>query len=163
MPSTYDKIASTTFSSPSAGITFSSIPATYTDLRLVFSGRSNGYAAIRFNNASGAFYTNTGIRENSGNTQTSQTYLYAGFTTFGLGSGEPVLSTFDIMGYASENYKVCITKTSMDYNSSQVVAFRGIGAWRADTAPIDTITFSSGDGGSNLILGTLTLYGIRAA
>ena len=161
MPVTYEVIATNTFSSASSGITFSSIPATYTDLRLVFAGRSNGYAAIRFNGSSSG-YCHSGIYGDTGNNGISQSYAIAGLTTFGLGTGEPVLATFDIMGYTTSNHKVCITKLSADFNSAQKMAFRGITAWR-NTSAITSLVFSSGDGASNLLLGTVTLYGIKAA
>ena len=161
MATTYEVIGTNTFSSASSGITFSSIPATYTDLRLVFTGRSDGYAAVRFNGSSSG-YTHVGIYSDTGGNGVSQSYGIAGLTTFGLGTGEPVLATFDIMGYATSNHKVCITKLSADYNSAQKIAFRGIMAWR-NTSVINSITFSSGDGAANLVSGTLTLYGIKAA
>ena len=41
MPATYEPIATTTLGSAATNITFSSIPATYTDLRLVLVARSD--------------------------------------------------------------------------------------------------------------------------
>jgi len=161
MASTYEVIGTNTFTSASAGITFSSIPQTYSDLRLVFRGKSNGYAAIRFNaNSSG--YCHVGIYNDNGDNGVSQSYAYAGLTSFGLGTGQPVLATFDIMGYTTSNYKVCLTKLSADFNYSQKMSFRGITAWR-NTSAITSLVFSSGDGTSNLISGTVSLYGIKAA
>jgi hypothetical protein len=160
MPVTYEVIGTNTFSSASAGITFSSIPQTYSDLRLVFTGRSNGYAAVRFNeNSSG--YCHVGIYGGVGNNGVSRSYGYAGLTTFGLGTGEPVLSTFDIMGYTTARHKVCITKTSADFNSAQAITFRGITAWR-NTAAINSITFYANTYGFNAG-SNFTLYGIASA
>ena len=42
MPATYTLIASNTLSSAAASVTFSAIPATYTDLVLRYSARSDG-------------------------------------------------------------------------------------------------------------------------
>jgi len=59
MPSTYTPIATNTLASVSTGVTFSSIPSTYTDLVLVINYRLDGTGtgaagALRFNSDSGS-------------------------------------------------------------------------------------------------------------
>ena len=67
MPSTYEPIATTTLGSTAATITFSSIPATYTDLRIALVGSLSGggnYGNLRFNSDSGSNYSVTILRGN---------------------------------------------------------------------------------------------------
>jgi len=68
MAATYELIASNTLGSSAASVTFSAIPATYTDLVLKWSGRSS---------TAGTGYQNTKVTLNglSSGTLTSQTWL----------------------------------------------------------------------------------------
>ena len=61
MASTYEKIASYTLTSTSTGVTFSSIPATYTDLNLVLNikGSTDSIPAIRLNSDTAYNYSYT--------------------------------------------------------------------------------------------------------
>ena len=61
MPTTYEPIATQTLGSAAATITFSSIPATYTDLRLVLVGTSTISAnpKINFNSDTATNYSQT--------------------------------------------------------------------------------------------------------
>lgn len=66
MPATYSLITATTLTSPTATITFSSIPSTYTDLVIHLSGRTTrattfDYINLRVNNNSSSIYTSTEI------------------------------------------------------------------------------------------------------
>jgi glycosyltransferase involved in cell wall biosynthesis len=56
MPATYEPIATTTLGSAAASITFSSIPATYTDLRLVIVGNLSSFHLNFIKNESNIFY-----------------------------------------------------------------------------------------------------------
>jgi hypothetical protein len=64
MPATYTLISSNVLSSSAASVTFSAIPATYTDLVLRISGRSDAASTqdsvrIRFNGNSSSIYSRT--------------------------------------------------------------------------------------------------------
>jgi hypothetical protein len=63
MAPTYEPIATTTLGTAAASITFSSIPATYTDLRLVVVAKAVSASTldVRFNNDSGTNYSKTEI------------------------------------------------------------------------------------------------------
>jgi hypothetical protein len=56
MAITYEPIATTT-SSGGGNISFTSIPATYTDLFLSFVGDTGGITYLRYNNDSGSNYS----------------------------------------------------------------------------------------------------------
>ena len=67
MPATYEPIQTTTLGSAAASYTFSSIPSTYTDLKLVITGTSVGaYADIdlRFNSDTATNYSWTALAGN---------------------------------------------------------------------------------------------------
>jgi hypothetical protein len=170
MATTYEKIASTTLASATTTITFSSIPSTYTDLRLVitFKTTSDG-DSIRgyFNSDTGnGNYSMTGLQGNgsaaSSYRQTNYNYLLLGDWRINGGSSTyPQLVTLDIFSYAGSTYKTLLNTTSSDYNGSGGV-FREVWMWRS-TAAITTLTLPI-SGTNNLAIGTsATLYGIKAA
>jgi hypothetical protein len=76
MAPTYELIASNTLGSAAASVTFSAIPATYTDLVVKLSGRSNNatdYETIKvtFNNNTSSIYSTTRLILDSTGTITS--------------------------------------------------------------------------------------------
>jgi len=87
MASTYTLISSNVLSSSAASVTFSSIPATYTDLVLRLSTRTDsasptGTLKINFNNDSTTLYSFTRIRADgataSSGSSTGDAYSYGG-------------------------------------------------------------------------------------
>jgi hypothetical protein len=166
MPITYDNIATTTLSSAAATITFSSIPATYTDLRLVFIGTAsastNGY--IRFNSDSGTNYSRTSLT-GDGSGVYAQRATNVTFVTMtvnnAINTTIPTLRTADIFSYAGSTNKTVLTTEASDLNGSggSVVVVQ---LWR-NTSAINQIELST-TGGANYSAGTtVTLYGIKNA
>ena len=163
MPATYEKIATTTLGSNTADITFSSIPSTYTDLRVVLVGTSVSAVSctLRFNSDSSALYSNTTLRGNgtsasSGNSTggTGISINAAGFSTT-----IPSFISVDVFSYAGSTNKTCLITCSSDYNGSGETESR-VGLYRSTTA-ISTITINNS---SNFKTGTTaTLYGILKA
>lgn len=165
---TYEPIATTTLTSVSA-ITFSSIPSTYTDLRLVLVGRNERAStstnvAMRFNSDTGTNYSHTFIDGNgttaSSGRGTSATNISLYFTPgTTVASGIFSLITVDIFSYAGSTYKTTLGTNSFDLNGSGNVRDI-VGLWRSTSAitQIDlTVT-------NNFSIGTTaTLYGIKAA
>jgi hypothetical protein len=175
MPATYEPIATTTLGSAAATITFSSIPATYTDLRLVLvaiAGASgNGYVpALRFNSDTGTNYSTTelsgqGSSASSART-TSSAFLSAGANSSGAGMSTtiPQLFTFDVMSYAGSTNKTVLISSAGDQNGSGYTLAE-VGLWR-DTTAINSIVISRSIAGgtTNFATGTTaTLYGIKNA
>jgi len=162
---TYESIATTTLSSAAANITFSSIPSTYTDLRLVIAGGfgtagGGGNATIvRFNSDTGSNYSATFIY---GDGSTAASFRSTSVTSIGIGlsnSTQVQLSTMDIFSYAGSTYKTALAEWSGDTNGSGQVR-RNVGLWRS-TSAITTILINNAD---NFASGTTaTLYGIKAA
>lgn len=167
MAVTYEPIATTTLGSANSTITFSSIPATYTDLRLVFTAKitTGGFdALLTFNNDNAGNYANVlcytlgagGAASSSANT--GQTYITLDF--LGLDSNTPKLFTIDIFSYAGSTNKTMLRTASETLTSSGLVG-TAASLWK-NTAAISTIKIVTGS--STFTAGTTaTLYGIKAA
>lgn len=166
MAVTYKKIASVTVGSGGAAtIAFSSIPSTYTDLKILLSGRTT------FSGVSTAFR----LYFNADTTSANYTYrvLYAVPTTVGSESGNfkihytngdtGTASTFGnteiyIPNYTSSNAK-SVHSDSLSENNATANGM-GLNAYLwSGTAVIDTVTLSL-ETGSFKEFSTATLYGI---
>lgn len=163
---TYEPIATTTLGSAASTITFSSIAASWTDLRLVFTGTSaNGTNfTVRLNNDSAANYSSTyvagqGTAAQSGRF-TNATEIYPALSL----STTPQMYTLDIFSYAGSTYKTFLLQESADKNGSGYVS-RFVCLWRS-TAAITSINITGlyGTAPNTFAIGTTaTLYGIKAA
>lgn len=169
MAATYEPIATTTLGSAASSITFSSIPSTYTDLRLVLvptAGSGTGVAQIQFNSDTGANYSRTWITGNgtaaSSSSNTGSSYIALNTTAFN--NSYPMMSITDIFSYAGSTYKTVLSSNNQDYNGSGATN-AVVGLWRSTSAitRIDIIHSKSGLGESYATGTTATLYGIKAA
>ena len=162
MPSAYFPIASVTLTASTASVTFSSIPATYTDLVLVadyLSTPSADAMYIRFNGDSAGNYsrtqlygTGTASGTNRASNESSIPALYAGTST-------RVNSIIEIMNYANTTtYKTVLYK--LDDTSLNIL--RGVGIWRKTPEAINTILIQNNTN-SFTANSTFSLYGIKAA
>jgi len=163
MATTYEKIATTTLGSNTANITFSSIPATYTDLRVVCVATGSGNFGARLNGDTGTNYSHTDLI-GSGSTASSyrpgsqQAYMVIDNALNGLGS-TPQLYTLDIFSYAGSTKKTTLVTANEDNNGSGYVSYQ-VYLWNS-TAAINSVTVL---GSSTLNTGTTaTLYGILKA
>jgi hypothetical protein len=159
MASTYQLINSSTISTATNSLTFSSIPATYTDLILVANGVSVSVYNwnMQFNGDTGNNYSDTGLSGNgssaSSGRDTSQPYMWLGAVTSTQGA-----TIFQIMNYANTTTNKTVLCRS-NYDATGVSA--NVGLWRS-TAAINSITISYNS--AMLQTGsTFTLYGIKAA
>jgi len=156
---TYEPIATQTLASAAATITFSSIAASWTDLRLIITAIGTaGNITITYNSDTATNYSQTILTGNgtaaSSSRLTSQTGI---FTTTGSISSTPTLMTMDIFSYAGSTNKTALSVFSGDLNGSGNV-YDVVSLWRSTSAitRLDlTASFSSGT--------TATLYGIKAA
>jgi len=165
MPTTYEKIATTTLGSANSTITFSSISSAYTDLRLVFNGSpvSSTYLKMQFNsdtatNYSWTYLSGSGSAANSGS-GTSSTFILAAAQS-SSSSAYPSLSSIDIFSYAGSTFKTVLTSYAGDYNGSGLVN-ANVSLWRS-TSAINTITIFYNTG-NIAASSTATLYGILKA
>lgn len=166
MATTYDLIASQTLGSSAASITFSSIAASWTDLRLVLtaiSGSSNTAPVLTFNNDTGTNYSVTTFNGNGASTysssQTSASNIYPNYTVGFINTTYFALYDFNIFSYKESNYKTVLVANSGDKNGSGNSTF-AVGLWR-NTAAITSLTITVG---TTMASGTTAqLYGIKAA
>ena len=169
MTATYDCIATNLLTSPASSITFNSIPATYTDLRVVVTGTltvSTSTLQARFNGDTATNYCmNTVLGSGSvtaGTDYTNSAQIY--FSPWGAAqfqTGDQVnLGTMDIFSYAdTSKYKTAMVAVAARGASAGGVSF-GTGMWLS-TAAITSVLVKPG--GNQLATGTrATLYGIKA-
>lgn len=164
--STEIAIATTTLSSAQSTITFSSIPSTYTDLRLVIVGypvTDLSTFQIRYNGISTTTYSFTSLYGNGSSaassrlTSSNAIYIGDGFSV-GDKNTQPHLYTVDIFSYAGSTYKTNLSTYSGDVNGSGVVNTT-VGLWQSTNA-ITSIAVSLNVGGNIAAGTTATLYGI---
>lgn len=170
MPATYEPIATTTLGSAAANITFSSIPATYTDLRLVLVSRSTRSNTVdplivQFNGDTASNYSYTNLRGTGSVATTGRASSQTSFVlkTVGDTTGANIfgLQTVDVFSYAGSTNKTVLVKSDWDYNGGGEVETE-VALWRS-TAAITSILVASVVA-SNLAAGTrATLYGILKA
>jgi hypothetical protein len=169
MAVTYIKIGSTVTvgSGGSSSIAFSSIPATYTDLIVKFSGRTNYTGApndgvkLAFNGSTSNFTTRFIFGNGSvANSNTSTDYT-AGVT----GSNSTTASTFGsgeiyIPNYAGAENKSVIVDTVTEDNATNALQLIGATNWSI-TSAITSITLTTSFGTLWNEFSTASLYGIK--
>lgn len=166
MAKTYEPIATQTLASATATVTFSSIAATYTDLRLIITAKDgssslSGAALLRFNSDSSTNYSFTNLYgdgttagSSRASSQTSGDILVTGNSASNFG-----ISTVDIFNYANTTtFKTFISRG----NTVEAFTNARVYLWRKTPEAINTISLTSGTSNWN-IGSTFTLYGIKAA
>jgi hypothetical protein len=165
MPATYEPIASTTLSGTSATISFTSIPGTYTDLRLILVAKFNAdnrEVRMTFNSDTGSNYSRTFIQADGSSASSfrSSNRTNLDIISNGGSSAQFSLTTIDIFSYAGSTNKTCLYRGSLDQNGSGTVN-ACVGLWRS-TSAITSITMTTS---SDLLVAgtTATLFGIKSA
>lgn len=165
MAVTYEPIATTTLTSAVTTITFSSIPSTYTDLRLVWTGISTTDGqnlGLKFNSTSSGY----SVIELTGNGTSALSSRLTGATQFYLNSAGAISSTWpalydiNIFSYAGSKYKTSLVSFLSNKNSVAGNSSKSVSLWQNTNAitTIDIICTSTMKVGT-----TATLYGIKAA
>lgn len=164
MPSAQVALATITLGSAQSTVTFSSIPATYRDLRLVITTKNvttQGYLGLQFNGDTGSsayYYVQMG---GSGSAASSSVLSPSDGVTaiyvYPLGTTDATNAVVDIMDYSVTDKHKSVLSRSNDA-SANVTALAG--RW-ANTAAITTLRFWTGSGswGSG---STFSLYGIAS-
>jgi hypothetical protein len=172
MPNTMTLISATTVGSGgTAGVTFSSIPQTYTDLLLKISYRSdrtspNDYLRVKFNSATTGFIDRN-INQSGGTSTASEnnnatTYAFM----YGLNGNTATASTFGSIDMYIPNYSTAMIKTwwsdSITANNATFTQSALTGGKWNDTAAITELYIASHDT-AKIILehSSIYLYGIK--
>jgi hypothetical protein len=160
MTKTYEKIATTTLGSAAATVTFSSIPATYTDLVLIISGAKtntgNSDVYWQANSDTSSLYSQTSLYGNgsaAGSDRGSGTYARNGR----IGSDRSN-SILNFQNYANTNvFKTCISRG----NTAGYLVITNVGLYRSTNA-ISSLTLGLADGDTYVSGTVFTIYGIKA-
>jgi hypothetical protein len=172
MADTYTLISSVTVGAGGAAtIGFTSIPSTYTDLKLVVSVRTteaNWYSNIllNFNGSSSANYSFLRFIGIGGGTSTdgpftSQTTIYAGETDGSTATSNTFgNSDIYITNYTGSTYKAISIDKALENNSSSNNILGFVAALWSNTSAINSITLTPASG--NFVqYSTAYLYGIK--
>ena len=169
MPTTYQLISSNTLSTTAASVTFSAIPATYTDLVLRASIRTDAGSPnvlLRFNGATTSFsdtaIRGTGSAVNSLTNTAASNYNYGGIAN-GTSS---TTSTFTSLEWYIPSYTISQNKPSSvisAYENNGTTAYlTAVANLWSSTAAITEVLITQGSG--NLASGSsFYLYGISNA
>ena len=169
MAITYEPIATANGDGSATTITFSSIPATYTDLKIIIRATSTGSGqyvspAIRFNSDTGANYGSTVLWGDGASTGSYRantgTSFYASPTQVGVQNLYPCTGIVDVLSYAGSTFKTSLVVGSVDSNGSGS-SERLVTCWR-NTAAITTVAVIS-QGSAFSTSTVMTIYGIKAA
>jgi hypothetical protein len=152
---TYKPLATVTLGSATASVVFSSIPATYRDIIIVFDGGttiSDGVGA-RFNGDTGNNYSAVRM---TGSSAGAISDSFSGISRIIQTAGDVDMFVSQVMDYsATDKHKTVLTRSSISTNVT------GIAARWANTAAITSITVFSP--GSTIASGaTISLYGVIA-
>lgn len=170
MPTTYEPIASTTVGSNTSSVTFSSIPSTYTDLKLIIVANdgdngNGGVLSLQFNGDAGSNYS-TIFRRGDGSTSSQGQFSSFPYAHLGSLSGASGFWSFyecDILSYRAAVGKRVLTKTQSDRDGNGIVDYN-VSSWRNNTA-ITSLTIQSNNAPTRTLqVGTtISLYGILRA
>ena len=167
MASTYEKVSTQTLGSAAASVTFSSIPATYTDLVIIINGSTtaNADTILQFNGAT-TNYSNLSVIGN-GTSATSiffgtgsayvpnPTGIYIDTVNTGTGIFQYIVN---VMNYANTTtFKSILSRFGAAGTGTEATVgmYRSTSAISSATISVPGTTFVTGS--------TFTLYGIKAA
>jgi len=165
MPATYEPISTQTLGSAVATVTFSTIPATYTDLVLVYEAGNSGNiydgTFARFNSDTGSNYSWTYLLGN-GSSAISGRESSVTRTGAGASGASRGMSIIQLMNYANTTtYKTILTRRSVVDAAGNSMGAE-VGLWRS-TAAISSVELTVQSGTNFDVGSTFTLYGIKAA
>ena len=162
---TYVPIATYTATGSVSTYTFSSIPATYTDLILVSNlstAASTGNPSIRFNGDTAANYSFTTLYGNGTTASSARdsalTYLYFAVAT-SLDTTYTENLIVQIQNYSNTTtYKTLLARV----NKASAGVEATVGLWKATPAAINSLTIFTHNGQNFSSTSTFSLYGILA-
>ena len=170
---TYNLLASTVLSTGQGTITFSSIPATYTDLVLRFSARSatadvQDTVYVRFNSNTSLVYSRTRVQGNgatitSANNSSTDTVQFTGGTTGATATANTFGSSeVYVPSYLAPQFKQIGVVNTQETNATTAYMGFTAGLWQ-NTTPVTSInlTLASNDGVTQFVAGSsFYLYGV---
>ena len=175
MPATYTLISSNVLTSSAASVTFSAIPATYTDLVVRVSARNAGTAnaypsimRVRLNSDTSSLYSSTylyGQDGTAGSFSESNTDRIGAYASNSNTSTSNTFSNVEIYipSYtASQNRPVSVNGAAEINATTANINAASAGLYRSTTA-VSSITLSSGNSQDFVSGSSFYLYGISNA
>jgi hypothetical protein len=168
MPTTYDLIASSTLTTTANTISFTSIPQTYTDLKLIVSSRCDYAAAVSFyriyvNSTGGA--ANYGRAWAESNTSTvsgsmvAQTDpFYYAMQTYGTSASANLFDSSEF--YFGDYTRANFAKSWVSLNSTYYYSYTAAGHWNDDPA-ITNLYVVCGNSANFVANSSFYLFGIK--
>lgn len=160
MPATYEPIATANGTGSSGVVTFSSIPATYTDLIVASNiiGDANSAVRIRLNgdttDSNYSYILLYGTASVAGSTNNTASQIYIGHAN----TSTPNASVISLNNYSNTTtFKTVLSRGNQVNQFVSAV----VGLWR-NTAAINSVTIVM-DSGNFTTGATFTIYGIKAA
>ena len=161
MATTYEKIATANGTGSSGTITFTSIPGTYTDLRIIsnysLTGGSSNF--LTFNNNTSAIYSERNL-DGDGTVAESSNRVDQTKIVLLSASTDRTFHAIDVLNYTSSKYKNCLITQSINTLYGRIRQTVGL---FQDTSAITRLDFTLGNPESFTSNSTFTLYGIKAA
>ena len=169
MANTYEAISTVTVGSGGAAtINFTSIPATYTDLKIVLSVRNEtaaGQMNMIFNNSTDSTYSRRKIYSDGSSAQGTSGSSETTFNFIDIPFSSYTANTFSnteiyIPNYAGSNNK-SFSVDSVEENNATTSYTELIAGLRSNTDAITSIKFAINNGSDFNQYSTATLYGIK--
>jgi hypothetical protein len=162
MPNTLIPIQTYTLADAAASVTFSNIPQSYTDLKVVVCGREVTGTSWLFTMQINGVATNQLTRElrGSGSAASSGTNTIATIDQSGSGTTASTFGSAEIYipNYTSSNYKSYSIDSASENNATSAYMRLSAGLW-SSTAAITSLSFYPSSG-NIAVNSTFTLYGI---
>lgn len=153
-------LANTTLASAAASVTFSGIPATYRDLRIVVNAATatEGNITIQVNGDTGSNYSQVNMRgfgtTSVASSSATVTAIASNYST-GLQTSGRAINVYDLMDYSTTDKQKTMLIRANHPDEIDAIA----GRW-ANTAAITSVTIS---GSANFTTGsTFSLYAIAS-
>jgi hypothetical protein len=152
---TYSPLATVTLGASASSVTFSSIPATYRDLILVFAGSATALSSpgVRLNSDTGSNYSD--VTMNGSGSVASSAAETRSFALLGRMSTSQSVSVIQIMDYsASDKHKTMLGRGNAADDFVRAAAARWANTAVVTSVSVMNATFNAGT--------TFSLYGVIA-
>ena len=166
MANTYQLIEAKTLTTTTASITFSSIPITYTDLKIVTSSRADFATeafeiALTFNGNTSNYSAKQLYGSGSAAGSSSPTIRPAGFITGTTATSNTFANgEIYILNYLSSNYKSYSVDSTTENNGTISYMNFVAGLW-SDTSAINSVSLAPTSGYNFVAYSNFYLYGIK--
>ncbi len=169
MATTFVKIQTVTLGSATATISFTSIPQTYTDLKIVFSGRSERTASAydslvaKFNSTATTYVSRRLYGENQSAGADGVTTQLGAFSSNSTTAGIFGSIEVYIPNYTSSNEKIRSSSSVAENNDANAYGTQLVTSKWNGTGAITEIELSGISGSNFMTHTTATLYGIKSS